>query len=81
MECRHVSVPTEIDMRESYPRWDLPRSHRHKARNVDSRVLSKLMYEQKQIFLLQGVVTSIGAILKASTGDTICVRINLAVTP
>ena len=52
VECRHVSVPTEIDLRESYPRWDLPRSHRHKARNVDSRVLSKLMYEKK-IFLLQ----------------------------
>ena len=30
---------------------------------------------------LQGVVTPIGAILKAATGDTICVRLNLAVTP
>ena len=28
----------------------------------------------------QGVVTPIGAILKAATGDTICVRLNLAVT-
>ena len=29
----------------------------------------------------QRVVTPIGAILKAATGDTICVRLNLAVTP
>ena len=36
VECRHVSMPTEIDMRGSYPRWDLPRSHRHKARKIVS---------------------------------------------
>ena len=29
----------------------------------------------------QGVVTPIGTILKAATGDTICDRLNLAVTP
>ena len=29
----------------------------------------------------QGVVTPIGAVLKAETGDTICVHRNLAVTP
>ena len=29
----------------------------------------------------QRVVPPIGAILKAATGDTVCVRLNLAVTP
>ena len=38
--------------------------------------LSAYMYT-----ITQGVVTPIGAILKAATGDTICDRLNLAVTP
>ena len=37
--------------------------------------------ENKRQSIKQGVVTPIGAILKAATGDTICVHLNLAVTP
>ena len=41
----------------------------------------EIMKENRNRRHVQGVVTPIGAILKAVTGDTICVRLNLAVTP